>query len=85
MWSGIRVVGEINSDEQSTQDTGGQEKQTEHGNKKGWGEIVRTMWCGEVLALTERKAAATKFAGNKFLRKEEKNKLDPQKTTVTAV
>lgn len=34
-----------------------------------------------MLALTERKAAATKFAGNKFLRKEEKNKLDPQKMT----
>lgn len=30
------------------------------------------------MALTERKAAATKFAGNKFLRKKDKNELAPQ-------
>ncbi len=83
MWGGIRVVGEINLKEQSTQDTGGKEKQTESGDKKGnwWKNEDNVVCWSEVLALTERKAAATKFAGNKFLRKEETNKLDPQKIT----
>lgn len=31
-----------------------------------------------VQALTERKAAATKLDGNKFLRKEERHELDEQ-------
>lgn len=49
MWSGIRVVGEINSDEQFRQDTGSKEKQTESGNKRWeWVKKMETMWCGEM-------------------------------------
>lgn len=47
MWGGIRVVGEINSNEQSTQDTGGKEKRAESGDKKGnWWKKLRQ--CGVV-------------------------------------
>lgn len=47
-----------------------------------WKNGDNVVWWNVVLALTERKAAATKFDGNKFLRKEEKDKLDQQKMTV---
>lgn len=47
MWSGIRVVGEINSDEQFRQDTGSKEKQTESGNKR-WELVKKWRQCGVV-------------------------------------
>lgn len=45
-----------------------------------WEMVKRWRECGELWALTERKAAATKLDGNKFLRKEENNKLDQNKS-----
>lgn len=69
----LLVFGGVNSDEHSTQYTGGVNEQTEE-----WSKSVRE---DNVLLLTERKAAATKFAGKRFLRmkkKGEKNLLHSQ-------